>query len=295
LLTCKENENSDLFWAVCGCGSAFGIVIEVTMRLARLPKGGLLPASLTVHVPLGSLGLPGRAHLIARFRDFMERSENAQTFGVLVLVGGGPVVEQCVWLDGAEDSLSRAETAWKEHNQATGWFTLEKEMKAKQYHTDFNPPDDGPSVGWYLTCELSSLTDESIRILDAAADSTVSPNCKDCIIALATASPITAGFPKHRNAYFHRDAKYHLILQAGVPTSLVGEAYKQKFSEAKRWALEARQKFEAITPSIVLGAYNVADETPAVKVYGENLSRLQELKRKYDDQDLFANNANLLG
>merc|ERR1712032_604679 len=29
LLTCKENENCELFWAICGCGSAFGIVVDI--------------------------------------------------------------------------------------------------------------------------------------------------------------------------------------------------------------------------------------------------------------------------
>lgn len=294
LLTCSEDENSELFWAVCGCGSAFGIVTEVTIRLAKLPEGGMLPMALNVNVPLGSLGLPGRAALITRFRDFMDRPENGENCGFLILPGGGPVIEQCVWLDTAEDSLSRARASWKEYNKTTGWFTLAQEMAEKRYHTEMNAPDDVPSVCWYLTCELSGLNDEAIKVLDASVDSSVSPNCKDCIIVLSTAGLACAKFPKDRNAYFHRDAKWHVIINAGAPTSLAGNAIKEKLTEMKRWAKDVRQKLQAIKPPLVLGSYNVAEDTPAADIYGGNFSRLRELKRKYDSQNLFKLNTDLL-
>jgi hypothetical protein len=295
LLTCTEDENAELFWAVCGCGSAFGIVIEMTIRLAKLPKGGMLPFALNVNVPLGSLGLPGRTHLITRFRDFFDRPENGEVSGFLILQGGGPVIEQCVWCDGAEDSLSQARAAWKEYNKTTGWFTLAQEMGEKCYHSEMNAPDDVPSVLWYLACELSGLNDEAIKVLDASVDSSVSPHCKDCsIIVMPADRLVTAKSPKDRNAYFHRDAKWHVIINAGAPTSLSGDAFKDKLTDVKQWAKDVRQKLQEIKPPLVLGAYNVAEDTSAADIYGRNLTRLKELKQKYDSQNLFMLNTGLL-
>lgn len=292
LLTCNNDEHPELFWAMCGCGSAFGVVVEITVRLFLLSKGGMVPAATTVHVPLGSLGLPGRAHLIGRFRDFFKRPENADTAGCLILPGGGPVIEQCIWIGG---SLEDSQKIWTEHNKSTGWLTPLRDLKEKQYHTELDAPDDGPEVGFNLTVELSDLTDAGVEILNTCVDSTVSPHSKGSAIVLSSASRISAKLPKDTNAFFHRDTKFHIVIAGAVPKTFVGDAYVQKMSEVKRWAHEVRQKLEAITPSIVLGGYNVMHDTPAAKVYGDNLPRLQQLKQEYDTQNLFALGMNLSG
>jgi len=296
LRLCSKWENSDLFWGVCGCGSAFGIVVELTVRVVRLPTGSMLPKAQTVHVPLGSMGLPGRADLLRRFRDFFEKAENANTHGVMILPGGGPVIEECVWLEGTEGTLERAQQDWAQHNKTTGWFTLKKELEEKHYHSDiqFVPDIVKPQATYVRTLELSGLPDTAIDILDKCMDSSVTPHAKDCVLMLTTANSCSAAYSKDRNAYFHREAAWHLILIGGVPLTLSGAQYEAKMADSTKWACEVLQKLTSISPSIALGGYSVMEGTSAEQVYGANLARLRELKRTYDNANLFALNAKIL-
>jgi FAD/FMN-containing dehydrogenase len=303
LLQCSKTENADLFWGVCGCGSAFGIVVELTVRVVRLPEGSMLPKAQTVHVPLGSMGLPSRTDLIKRFRDFFEREENADTHGVMILPGGGPVIEECVWLGsvgedctGTESTLERAKQDWAAHDKTTGWFTLNKDLQERHYHSDIQCVAEliKPQAAYIKTLELSGLPDAAIDILDKSVDASVSPHAKDCTVILATANSVSAKYSKDRNAYFHREAAWHMILVGSTPIALSGEKYKAKMAESTRWACETHQNLSTLMPSIALGGYNVMEGTPAEQIYGGNLAALRELKGRYDRDNLFALNANIL-
>jgi len=252
-------------------------------------------------VPLGSVGLPSRTDLIRRFRDFFERKENADTHGIMILPGGGPVIEECVWLQGVgegctEDPLARAQRDWAEHNKTTGWFTLNKELQEKHYHSDiqFVPELVKPQAAYIKTLELGSFPDAAIDILDKFVDSSVSAHAKDCTVILATANSISASYSKDRNAYFHREATWHMILVGGAPLTLSGAQYESKMADSTRWACELHHKLTSLMPSIVLGGYSVMEGTTAEQIYGENLARLRELKGKYDSENLFALNAKIL-
>jgi len=304
LLQCSKTENADLFWGVCGCGSAFGIVVELTVRVVRLPEGSMLPKAQTVHVPMGSMGLPSRTHLIRRFRDFFEREENADTHGIMILPGGGPLIEECVWLasvgedcTSTEGTLERAKRDWAEHNKTTGWFTLNKELQEKHYHSDIQYVAElvKPQAAYIKTLELSGLPDAAIDILDKSVDASVTPHAKDCTVILATANSISAKYSKDRNAYFHREATWHMIFVGGAPLTLTGAQYEAKMADSTRWACETHQNLTSLTPSIALGGYSVMEGTPAEQIYGGNLAALRELKHKYDKDNVFALNANILG
>merc|ERR1712187_851790 len=105
---------------------------------------------------------------------------------------------------------------------------------------------------------------------------------------------IYASYSKARNAYFHREAAWHMILIGGVPLTLSGAPHGAKMAESTRWACEMQQKLASLTPAIALGGYNVMEGTTAEQIYGANLGRLRELKAKYDSANLFALNAKVL-
>jgi hypothetical protein len=247
------------------------------------------------------MGLPSRSDLIRRFRDFFERPANADTHGVMILPGGGPVIEECVWLGGvgegsAETTLARAEQDWAEHNKTTGWFTLNKELQEKHYHSDiqFVPEIVKPQAAYIKTLELSGLSDAAVDILSKFVDASLSPYAKDCTVILATANSISASYSKDRNAYFHRDAMWHMILIGAAPLSLTGVKYEAKMTESTKWACDLHQQLISLTPSVALGGYSVMEGTPAEQIYGGNLARIRELKCKYDSENLFAMNARVL-
>ena len=58
------------------------------------------------------------------------------------------------------------------------------------------------------------------------------------------------------------EAKWHMIIVAGAPMKLTGDAYKQKMTDITTWAKGIRQKLEAIKPPIVLGGYSAALTRP---------------------------------
>jgi len=68
LVTATEDINKDLFKGLKGGGGNFGVLVEATLKMVKLPRkvfGGQ-----RVSFPLGFMGQPSRAKLLQNHADF---------------------------------------------------------------------------------------------------------------------------------------------------------------------------------------------------------------------------------
>jgi len=98
VLTASENENTDLFWALCGGGGNFGIVVEFTFQLH--PVGMLLGGSLDYRLEDAPIVLPV-------WRDLMmDAPDNLASFAQVYrdrVTGEGLVNASVAWVGDLDD------------------------------------------------------------------------------------------------------------------------------------------------------------------------------------------------
>lgn len=290
LVTCTENENSDLFWAMRGAGSNFGIACTITVKLIKIPSH--LVMGMSVQVPFGD---GRRKALLTRFVDhFGSKAElNKNKFGLMVMPVGGPVIEMLVWLGMHENELVEAEKEYTEYS-TTNSFALTSSCKKCEYFTEIqqdpNPAVPGACV--INTFELSEVTPEIIDVLTTAVHSK-SGAPSQCAVIFSTGNGACANRAKDSMAYYHSDVSYHLIIPAGWDEKARGAKRAALMKQAQEWGSNLGSALRATGK--VMGAYTVTPETckNPESIWGSNYPKLQQLKGKYDGSNLFNQTANI--
>mmetsp|Transcript_20320 Transcript_20320/g.45872 ORF Transcript_20320/g.45872 Transcript_20320/m.45872 type:complete len:536 (-) Transcript_20320:42-1649(-) len=102
IVVADEEQNTDLFWAIRGGGGNFGVVVRFRIRLHPVP--GKIYAGQRIHAPLGAGSwFPDRATLVRAFSRVTAESEDDNATGLLVMPCGGPVIENLVYIGPMED------------------------------------------------------------------------------------------------------------------------------------------------------------------------------------------------
>jgi len=310
LVVASEAENPDLFWALQGGGSNFGVVVSFTFRLHAIPPR--LHAGTRVHLPLGKLGLPGREELIAGFCKTFQEGPSEAT-GLLVLPCGGPVLERLVWVG--------APAAGKEffHKHRQGHPVLDG-LRSQAYHGGVQSLSaQSPSGSFYPSGLLMpDLPPEAISAIAEMVAKGKGPNSDSQLWIMPLGGEMSRR-PSEAAANPHRSAQFWILIMAGWRIS--GDERRDR-AERERVVNWVRQVKEALLP-FTLGHYfsgtssgdgDGGDHRWAVSppgrpypieggavgcyvgfrnIYGENLPRLQAVKVKYDPSNLFRLNDNI--
>ncbi|KAG5186973.1 hypothetical protein JKP88DRAFT_288468 [Tribonema minus] len=169
IVTASEEENADLFWAIRGGGSNFGIVTEVTYQLHELPNGGNLLSGARVHLPLNFFGKPDRYKLLL---DYAERAKTApnEFSSDYMIIGGGrtsPIIEVDAWVgepsDGEKYFAEKVKTIGKPVADSTGVRGYHKGVQRLLLGP--GEKQGGPAASIVKVLPLEELTPEMCRVI----------------------------------------------------------------------------------------------------------------------------------
>jgi FAD/FMN-containing dehydrogenase len=275
LVHASATENPDLFWALRGGGGNFGIVtsFEYQLHPQGLVMGGLIffPQAQAQQVLRG-------------YQEFMKTApDEFGGVGALLMLptGDKSVAISPFYAGDPAEGMRLIEPLRK-----LGTVIMEQvgPMPYTVAQQLFNP-GSVPHNRYYVRSNLNNgISDEAIEILREAFDRSPSPLNGMVLVAMGGA---IARVPADATAYFHRDADYNL--------SLIGSWLTQAEDEPNiAWL---RDLWDKLTPHLPNRVYvnelydEGADRVKAA--YGSTFTRLQQLKQKYDPQNLFRLNQNI--
>lgn len=100
IILCSADKNADLFWAIRGGASNFGVVVDMTFQPVVAPNGGKFYAGSYVYLNLGLFGMPSRQKVMDHIVECMDSDDRPREYGFsATLIGGGvnPVIETHFW------------------------------------------------------------------------------------------------------------------------------------------------------------------------------------------------------
>lgn len=278
VVTASEQSHPDLFWAVRGGGGNFGIATSFQFRLH--PVGPTIAGGLVAH-PVA------KAREVLRF--FRERTRTAPDeltmFAGLVHAPDGSNVPLAAML-------------------ACHCGSLEEGTAAIQPIKDFGPPvmdamgpieysqmnsmlDAGYPRGarnYWKSSFLDELTDDAIETMARSYETCPSPMAQ---VLLEHVHGAVSRVPADATAFPHRRDGYNFLLLT---------QWMDPADDARciRWT---RDTYAAMKPFTSDGRYmnylDADDATGSAAAYGVNYGRLQQLKRKYDPENVFHLNPNI--
>ena len=281
----SEDENTDLFWAIRGGGGNFGVVTR--FEFALYPVGPEILAGLLVF-PLNQA-----KQVLQKYREFVKSAPVELNIWAVLRkapplpflpenVHGKEVIVLAVFYAGDTkegekliDPLRGFGEPYGEHIGA---------MPYVQWQQAFDPLLTPGARNYWKSHNFTQLSDDALDSIIEFAGKLPSPQCE---IFVGLIAGIANRVPSDAMAYGHRDAKFVLNVHGRWD-----EAAQDKTCIA--WA---RAFFEASKPYASAGAYvnfMTGDESDRVAAaYGENYSRLKEIKKKYDPENFFHNNQNI--
>jgi FAD/FMN-containing dehydrogenase len=281
----SENENADLFWAIRGGGGNFGVVTQFEFKLH--PVGPEILAGLIV------FPLDQAKQVLGKYREFVKSAPEELSVWVVLRqapplpflpkeVHGKEVVLLAIFYAGdiaeGEKSIAALRRFGDAHGEHIG------AMPYVQWQKAFDPLLTPGARNYWKSHNFTELPNEALDTMVEFAKKLPSPQCEIIIALIAGA---VNRVPADAMAYGHRDAKFVMNVHG-------------RWDEAAHdgtcisWA---RAFFEATAPYASGGAYvnfMTEDETDRVAAaYGANYTRLRQIKKRYDPENIFHMNQNI--
>jgi FAD/FMN-containing dehydrogenase len=281
----SENENTDLFWAVRGGGGNFGVVTQFEFRLFSVGPdilAGLIvfPFSqakqvLTQYRQLVA-SLPEELNVWVVLRKapplpFLPQTVHGKEVVVLPVFCSGPV-------DEGEKLIASLRAFGNAHGEHFGTQPYVAWQKA------FDPLLTPGARNYWKSHNFTQLSDGALNSMIEFAGKLPTPQC-EIFVGLIAGAPNRV--PPGAMAYGYRDANFVLNVHGRWEQA-------QDDQRCMNWA---RDFFQASAPYASGGAYvnfMTAEEGDRVAAaYGSNYSRLVEIKRRYDPENVFRLNQNI--
>ncbi|WP_018613278.1 FAD-binding oxidoreductase [Segetibacter koreensis] len=269
-------ENADLLWGLRGGGGNFGIVSSMKLRVHK------------VDTVLGGMIIYTRdkaKEVIQFYRQFIQTAPEELTLyaGLMTSPDGIPVVALIGCYCG---DIGKGETVMKPiRDFGSPVVDLIQPIPYVQMQSLL---DGGFPHGYryyWKSGFLEDLSDESIDIIISHMASNPSPYSA---IVLEYYGGAAAREPEGGTAYPHRQSQCDLV---------IGSGWVEKQDDEKNitWT---RKIWDALQPylshKVYVNTLGVEGEERVREAYGDNYSRLAALKRKYDPDNMFRMNQNIL-
>jgi FAD/FMN-containing dehydrogenase len=269
------SQNEDLFWAIRGGGGNFGIVTALEFRLHQLES-----------VRAGKLLYPRSSafDLLRRYRDVTVSAPDELTAYAALMVGNGhpmAAIAMC-------DSSSKPDTA-----SVSAQFSLAEspvaDMTGTKKYTELQSMLDisAPAgVHYYLKCPfLRELTDEVLRLI---VDHCEDLPTEQTQVVLEHMHGAASRVPVGDTAFGLRRTHYSINIMSGWTDPAMAE-------KCIDWARTLSSALEAFGASDAYVNYLGDEGSSAVRAsYGANYERLAQLKQKYDPENFFRFNQNIV-
>jgi hypothetical protein len=287
VLRASKDENPDLFWAIRGGGGNFGIVTEFELGLHKVGPmiyGGLLVCA------------PDSGDRVLKFmREYMPDAPEDLGAGVAFVSAPPepfvpeemhfkPVVGVLICWTGSKEEGEKVLAPIREAVQPLMDMVGEMPYTALQTMLDGGAPYGTRA---YVKAEfLSELSDDAIATLVEQGASRPGPMVQLLLEPLGGA---IANVGEEETALGRRDVKwcYHALSMWMDPSQETADAHIG-------WAKGLKEAIKPHTRDGVYLNFTSEDDDDRVRsTYGPKYDRLQELKAKYDPQNLFHLNANI--
>lgn len=285
--TASEQENPDLFWAVRGAGSNFGVVTSFEFKAH--------PVGPMVALAAPAYALEDAPDLMPRWREFMEAAPE-EVSGIALFwnvpdvemfpesVRGKPVFIPATVYSGPADEGERALQPLRELGTPMIDLSGVQPYAALQSGFDWAYPK-----GWryyWKSHYLDGLSGEVIeKLLHYAADRPTPQS--SCGLWQLGGAP--SRVPADATAFGRRDAPYLLTFE----TTWIDAADSERCLE---WTRNAWADFRQYGTGLYLNFAGFGEEKEALvrAGYGSNYDRLVMLKNRYDPTNLFRMNQNIV-
>ncbi|MGY2997311.1 FAD/FMN-containing dehydrogenase [Mesorhizobium sp. URHB0026] len=275
LLTANAADHPDLFWALRGGGGNFGIVTCFTFRAKKISSvlGGLI-----VHARDKS------GEVLRFYRDFMATAPEELTAyaAMLTTPDGMPAVGIITCWCGDVDEGTRVLAPLRAFGPPLLDAIQAMPFPSMQKLLDGAFPDG--THNYWKASFVPQLTDAIIDLLVEHGNRMESP-LSACIVEFYGGAPGRISYAD--SAFVQRNAEYNI----GMTAQWTDPA------ESERHIAWVRAMYDAFEPhSSGMHLLNFLSE-PADQViraaFGDNYSRLAEVKRKYDPTNFFSVNQNI--
>lgn len=300
LVKANANEHEDLFWAIRGGGGNFGVVVSFTLRLHPL---GPVYAGTQIHAAQA----PGeREELLTKFFEKTVNGPDEAT-GLVVLPCGGPMIEMLVWVG----SPSQGQEYFQ--RRASGPL-LSDTMGVKSYHSDvqrFSDPNGTGKAVYQTGVLLPEWSREAAAKISELVQSPRAPNASSAILLLPLGGAVMHMRPE-ATAYCFRSMKVWVLVSGQF------EVDSEERPKVVKWARQVRHELLPFSGGAGYGALDESAQHAATfaqdeseggaigiftntvqinkerNIFGSNLGRLQQIKAKYDPNNVFRANDNIL-
>jgi FAD/FMN-containing dehydrogenase len=287
LVIASERANDDLFWGLRGGGGNFGIVTSFEYQVH--PVGPTVLAGMLLY-PLDQA-----ADVLACFRDYVAAApDEVGILGNLRLapplpvvppeLHGKPVVATVVCYAGAIEDGENKFAELRRFAKPALDTIAPKPYLAHQAMFDAAFPH-GRGYYW-KSCALGPLSDEMIDLLIRQAGKITSPLSA---MPIFTLGGVVSRVPEDATAFSNRNVQ-HIV-------NIVG-AWPIDDPDPGRHIAWVRETCEAMQPFSTGGYMNFMSDEPADRfraVYGpDKYERLVALKRRYDPDNVFRHNQNIV-
>jgi FAD/FMN-containing dehydrogenase len=279
VLRASADEHPDLFWAIRGGGGNFGIAASLEYSLHQV--GPTITGGAVVHPLTRALdvlrffretcgSLPDEAMLAAGLQTAPDGS-NAKLIG---LVGGhcGPLVQG----EAAFRPLKAFGPPMLDIMGPMPYAALNGMLDAAFPKAAFN---------YWKAQFLTELSDDAIRTIIAGFEACPSPMS---LIIIEHFHGAASRIPVTATACSMRVTGFNVVIASQWMSS----------EDTERGINWARETFASLTPYLATTRYvNYLEDdaqNPAAVAYGPNLPRLRELKTRYDPENFFMHNVNIL-
>jgi FAD/FMN-containing dehydrogenase len=279
VLQANDSENSDLFWAIRGGGGNFGVVTAFTFRVH--PQGP---------VTGGLLAHPfDRAPEMLRvYRESTRKaSDDLTLFAGLLHApdGSGHKIGAIVACHTGDPAAATAELG-----QVRSFGPPMMDMVAPMSYEQLNTMLDGGfprgALNYWKSSFLTELSDGALDTMVAAFRNCPAP-MGACLLEHFHGAVTRVGATD--TAFPHRSQGYNLLIAAQWPDP-------SQTAESIAWA---RSTYDAMRPFMAEGRYvnYLGDDegaAPGPAAYGPNYPRLRDVKKKYDPDNVFRLNQNIM-
>jgi FAD/FMN-containing dehydrogenase len=279
-LTASEQENADLFWGLRGAGGNFGVVSSFEYRLH--PVGPIITGGLVAH-PFDAAG-----DVLRFYRDFTANApDELVSFAGVGHAPDGSGAKIALVVACHVGAPERAEEDLRPLREFGSPIMVEL---GPLPYTVMNSLLDAAyptgSLNYWKSAFLSELSDEAIdEMLERFS---VCPSPMTAVLLEHFHGEVTR-VPVDATAVPHREPGYNLVITS-VWTDPAASG------ENVAWT---KDTFDAMEPFLVGRRYlnyfsedDVGDD-PVRAAYGPNYERLVELKKEYDQDNVFRLNANV--
>jgi FAD/FMN-containing dehydrogenase len=286
LVKASESDNPDLFWGIRGGGGNFGVVTSFEFRLHKV--GPEVLAGLIVHP------LEAAKDVLSFYRDFIKKTPPEFVCWFVLRLApplpflpaewhGKGILALAVCYSG--DVKEGERVAKPLRNFGKPLADIIGPMPFVAWQTVLDPLLTPGMRNYWKSHDFRDVSDGLIDALIAHARKIPDPQSE---IAFAQLGEGVAKVRGDATAYTHRDAAFVMNVHG---------RWDNPANDAKCIAW-ARELFQAVTPFATGGVYVnflTQEEQGRVKLaYGSNYDRLVKLKMKYDPNNLFRINQNIV-